>query len=100
MVIQGRIEERVQEANREIQKKRTVSVRARLERLFRDISSNLAVPDDEGLAREFKAFYTMYVWQRERIPAVRKSPPEGAREPSVSIHAVSGGLPSLGKRAK
>lgn len=81
--------------------KKTVLVRSRLDRLYRDLTSVSAAPDDHELAKVFVAFYTMYVWQREDSIAVpRDSSIDAFGERSTSIRAVSGGLPSLGKRAK
>lgn len=96
-VILEKIEARV-EAFSQDKDKRTVLVRSRLERLYRDLSSNTSIPDDVELSNVFKAFYTMYVWDGTRTKAPHKAIVDG--EPSTSIHAVSGGLPSLGKHAK
>lgn len=96
-VILEKIEARV-EAFTQDRKKRTVLIRSRLERLYRELCSSSALPDDAGLAKEFKAFYTMYVWDGVGRNAPHKPVVDG--ESSVSIHAASGGLPSLGKRAK
>lgn len=90
-----------------VTKKRTagpkvVQIRTRLERLFRELEHNANEPDDKDLANEFKAFYRMYVWQGDtRRSGARQSTAlnsDGSR--SLSIKAVSGGLPSLGKHAK
>ena len=96
-VILEKIEARV-EAFTQDQKRRTVLVRSRLERLYRDLSVNTAIPDDLELSKVFKAFYTMYVWDGTGRKAPHKPIVDG--ESSVSIHAVSGGLPSLGKHSK
>jgi hypothetical protein len=96
-LIQEQIEARV-EAFTLDKKKRTVLIRSRLERLYRDLNSDTAIPDDVELSRVFKAFYTMYVWDGTGRKAPYKPIVDG--ESSVSIHAVSGGLPSLGKHAK
>lgn len=79
-----------------------VNLRFRLERLFRELEVSLNVPDDKDLAREFKAFYEYYV---RRGPSKASSPRQSTTtnsdgNRSVSIKAVSGGLPSLGKKAK
>lgn len=96
-VIQERIEARV-DASVQDRKRRTVLIRSRLERLYRDLCSNTAIPDDDELAKVFKAFYTMYVWDGVRRTTPFRPIVDG--ESSVSIHAISGGLPSLGKHAK
>jgi hypothetical protein len=84
------------------QEPKIVQLRSRLGRLFRELEVSSNVPDDKDLAREFRAFYEYYV----RLGPSRASSPrrstitnsDGSR--SVSIKAVSGGLPSLGKNAK
>lgn len=96
-VIQEKIEARVEAFTLDT-KKHTVLVRSRLERLYRDLNRNTAIPDDVELSKVFKAFYTMYVWDGTGKKAPYKPIVDG--ESSVSIHAVSGGLPSLGKHAK
>lgn len=97
IAVQEEIEARV-EAFRQESKRNAVLVRGRLERLYKDLSSNTAVPDDPELAKLFKAFYTMYVWDGTLKKGPHRSLVDG--EQSESIHAVSGGLPSLGKRAR
>lgn len=79
-----------------------INVRARLEKLFRELESGALPPDEVGLAREFKAFYHMYVWQGDghRINAARAIGMAADGTPSTSIRAVSGGLPSLGKNSR
>lgn len=81
--------------------KKTILVRSRLDRLFRELLLDTAQPDDEELARMFRAFYTMYVWQGNgKVDAPRSSAIDDNGERSFSIQSVSGGLPSLGRRAK
>lgn len=79
-----------------------VQVRSRLERLYRDLESAVSQPDNLELAKEFKAFYIYYVCEgRARGSGVLRAPAlnaDGTR--SVSVKAWSGGLPSLGKKAK
>lgn len=79
-----------------------VQVRSRLERLYRDLESAASQPDDLELAKEFKAFYIYYVCEgRARGSGLLRAPAlnaDGTR--SVSVKAWSGGLPSLGKKAK
>lgn len=85
-----------------VRETKRVLVRSRLERLFRDLHGGSGKADDEELAKVFKAFYHMYVWQGEgrNFAASRKVAIGSDGEYAVSIHTVSGGLPSLGKRAK
>jgi hypothetical protein len=92
---------KLKEATPVKQGKKTILVRSRLERLHRDLSQGSAQPDDDGLAKEFEAFYSMFVWQgRKNVLAPRKARIDENGDISESIHTVSGGLPSLGKRAK
>jgi hypothetical protein len=79
-----------------------VLVRSRLKRLYQDMSSDLSNVDDLQLAKLFKAFYTMYVWEGDgaQYAAARGRSVNHDGEVSTSLRTVSGGLPSLGKRAK
>lgn len=96
-VMEEKIEAKVEELTLE-RKKRSVLVRSRLERLYRDLTNDTAIPDDFELSKVFKAFYTMYVWDGTGKKAPYRPIVDG--ESSVSIYAVSGGLPSLGKNSK
>lgn len=82
--------------------KKRVLVRSRLERLFRDLEQEHAEPDESSLANLFKSFYTVYVWKKDTtvhtLPGRREIDDDGNFR--TSIRTVSGGLPSLGKRAK
>ncbi|WP_407278961.1 hypothetical protein U5817_22945 [Aromatoleum evansii] len=95
--MEEKIEAKVEKLTLE-RKRRSVLVRSRLERLYRDLTSDTAIPDDVELSKVFKAFYTMYVWDGTGKKAPYRPIVDG--ESSVSIHTVSGGLPSLGKNSK
>lgn len=79
-----------------------VLVSSRLKRIYRDMNPDLSNVDDLQLAKLFKAFYTMYVWEGDGVDhaASRERRVNDDGELSTSLRAVSGGLPSLGKRAK
>lgn len=91
------------DSNKAIRAKPThINVRSRLERLFRELEAELLPPDELGLAKEFKAFYEMYVrdGRSQRFRAARTFVVDDDGVRSESIRTFSGGLPSLGKRAK
>ncbi|WP_152555792.1 hypothetical protein [Ferriphaselus sp. R-1] len=97
VVIQAKIEARVAASKIE-QKKTTVLVRSRLERMYSDLCDQTKHPDDRELAKAFKTFYETCVVGGLRIPSRKSATIDG--EESTSVRTVSGGLPSLGKRAR
>jgi hypothetical protein len=77
-------------------KKSKINLRLRLDRIYEDLCKKGVTPDDPRLAEAFKLFYK----NNRTMKSLADNPFFDPSERSTSVRAVSGGLPSLGKRSK